>query len=89
MPSHRGPATGPLGLVRALHVVVGSSLVGLLHILFGDVGVVCSSLLWVHAVPMISLMNSKAPAIVELAATIGAALQLMGASMAARGRPLR
>ena len=70
-------------------MVVGSSLVGLLDILFGDVGVVCSSPLLVSAVPMISLMNSKAPAIVELAATIGAALQLMGASRAARARPLR
>ena len=38
---------------------------------------------------MTSLMNLKAPAIAELAATTGAAFPLMGASRAARGQPLR
>ena len=67
-----------------LHLIVGR-----LGILLNDVGVVCSSPLLLSAVPMISLMNSKALAVVEFAATNGAALQLMGASRAARGRQLR
>ena len=35
----------------------------------------CSPPLWVHAVPIIFLMISWVPAIVEAAATVGAALQ--------------
>ena len=57
--------------------------------LFVYFGLVFSFRSLVSAVPMIPLMNWKAPAIVELAATIRAALQTMGASMAAREQPLR
>ena len=61
----------PLGLLRAFHVVFNSSLVSPLDVLSGRGDVGCSSSLWVHGVPMISLMNSKAAALLSWQQPLG------------------